>query len=586
MSSTPRHPGGMGYDPLGVVNMIGPTVWNCCGGCALRMEGDEILYFSTAPTPECSKAPPAITSDGTSYSSSVTPNPIEGREITTGPSNVVVDGSTLTFPSIYMVIPGTVYVQDQCGTLGNVYYHVTIPIKPGGLSSLSFHASVLAAWDGQTAGSFDPALPASCRAYGAADPIWTTMTQSYDNTTITATSSFVTISPPYWPILSPPVELLEYDPKWKASCPYWHTNGAAPEATSGSSVSSTHGSRFDPVQTIAVDKEDPQEPVDQGTPLSKPDHSVNMEPSNTDSRPDFYRTETDPSSQPEHPSSKDPYEFHKRPVYNVGGETVAPGGPAVTVKGVRYSLDASAAALLSSTKTIPPGPQTNMVPEVTIGRQTVSVNSASMYVIGKQTLSPNDPAVTVSGTSYSLAESATAIIAGGSTVSLETPQTDPPINGNIYSANTRPHLKFKGSEIVAGGPTVTISKTRYALDPSATALYAGSRTLAVSFLIRDESVQTPSSNSADNFAIPMVVGSSTTYLPTPTNANNAIITINSTPYTANTSFFVIGTQTLIPGSPAMTVNSTPYSLPPLSATLTSYSFRFVSVTKMRRAPRF
>ena len=124
-----------------------------------------------------------------------------------------------------MVISGTLAARNQCGTLGKVYSHVTIPIKPGGLSTLSFSASYLAADHGSSVGSFDPALPASCRTYGAADPIWSTLTQSWDNTTTIFTTSYVTMGPPFWPILSPPVELLEYDPKWKAKCPYWHTEG-------------------------------------------------------------------------------------------------------------------------------------------------------------------------------------------------------------------------------------------------------------------------------------------------------------------------------------------------------------------------
>ena len=124
-----------------------------------------------------------------------------------------------------MVIFGTLAARNQCGTLGKVYSHVKIPIKPGGLSTLSFSASYLAADHGSSVGSFDPPLPASCRTYGAADPIWSTLTQSWDNTTTIFTTSYVTMGPPFWPILSPPVELLEYDPKRKAKCPYWHTEG-------------------------------------------------------------------------------------------------------------------------------------------------------------------------------------------------------------------------------------------------------------------------------------------------------------------------------------------------------------------------
>ena len=115
-----------------------------------------------------------------------------------------------------MLISGMLAVRDQCGTLGKVYSDVTIPLKPGGLSTISFSGQYLAAIRGSTVGSFDPALPASCRTYGAADPIWSTLTQSNDNTTTTITTSYVTIGAPIWPILSPPAELLEHDPRWKA----------------------------------------------------------------------------------------------------------------------------------------------------------------------------------------------------------------------------------------------------------------------------------------------------------------------------------------------------------------------------------
>lgn len=132
-----------------------------------------------------------------------------------------------TFPSIYMAISGTLAVRDRCGILGNVYSHVTIPIKPGGLSTISFYSTYLIAGPGpSTFGSFDPALPASCRTYGAADPVWTTETKPLSNTTTTKSTSYLTVGPPFWPILSPPVELLEYDPQWKARCTRWDTEGA------------------------------------------------------------------------------------------------------------------------------------------------------------------------------------------------------------------------------------------------------------------------------------------------------------------------------------------------------------------------
>ncbi|KAL8947487.1 MAG: hypothetical protein Q9222_006235 [Ikaeria aurantiellina] len=79
----PYAPQGMGVDPPGVRNMIGPTVWDCCGGCALLLEGVDILYFSTAPTPECSTMPSGITQQASP------------ELVTAAPEFAVVDGSTL-----------------------------------------------------------------------------------------------------------------------------------------------------------------------------------------------------------------------------------------------------------------------------------------------------------------------------------------------------------------------------------------------------------------------------------------------------------------------------------------------------------
>lgn len=89
----PDSPSGMGYDPPGVYNMIGPTLWDCCGGCALVMEGADILYFSTASPPSC---PGVSTAGGPANSSHITARAaIEEQGISTESKFVVVDGSTL-----------------------------------------------------------------------------------------------------------------------------------------------------------------------------------------------------------------------------------------------------------------------------------------------------------------------------------------------------------------------------------------------------------------------------------------------------------------------------------------------------------
>ncbi len=139
------------------------------------------------------------------------------------------------------------------------------------------------------------------------------------------------------------------------------------------------------------------------------------------------------------------------------------------------------------------------------------------------------------------------------------------VPGKIYSADTQPRLKFKGSEIVAGSPPITINNVPYALDSAATALYVGSSTIAVRSLTQQSSGQSSPQDEQDTASAPLIIiGSSTIALNPSATDQPLTLTINTTPYTFNPqSAFVIGSQTLAPGGPAMTINSTRYSLPPL-----------------------
>ncbi|KAL8894331.1 MAG: hypothetical protein Q9192_004407 [Flavoplaca navasiana] len=299
--------------------------------------------------------------------------------------------------------------------------------------------------------------------------------------------------------------------------------------------------------------------------VSSPDHNLNT---NTNSHSGDRDTQAvlDPLLQPS--SSTLNYELESRPVYNVNEQKMTPGG------------SAPATALWSDGRIVPLGSPTESFPDLTIDQQTVSADTASSYTNAEQNLQPEGPAVSVSGTSYSLAKSATALVVGSSTLVLEAFQPDSPplsINGRIYSADVRPRLKFKGSEIEAGSPPVTINNVAHSLDPSATVLYVGSNTVAVSSLTQRSSGPSSSPDIQDTTPYPLIIiGSSTTTLqPSATNLP-LTLTINSNPYTANPqSAFIIGSQTLAPGGPAITINSIRYSLPPLP---TSSSLFFSSTT--------
>ncbi|KAL8774851.1 MAG: hypothetical protein Q9209_000790 [Squamulea sp. 1 TL-2023] len=369
---------------------------------------------------------------------------------------------------------------------------------------------------------------------------------------------------------------------WKTAAPAGSValDGPSPTSTilstAGSSVISTSKGSIDPTQSSNDDSGNPQQPsLQESVPLSTPEPTGNPEPRSTNDRPSHSGTLAIPDPLSRQSSFSVSYELDERPVYDVGGEKITLGGLAVTVKGVEISLDASATGLLSGSENIFVDSPTKTIPSLTIDHQTISANSASMYIISEQTLSPNGPAITLSGTTYSLAVSATALLVGSSTISLGAPQSAPPtlhISGTTYTADTQPRLRFQATEVIAGGPSVTISNVPYALDASATMFYIGSSRIAVSSLLQQASSPSLLPDNDGVVAVPLVVGSSTTTLQVASGDQSPTIIINATPYTANTaSAFIIGTQTLAPGSPAITINSTRYSLPsiPTSSSVTA-----------------
>ncbi|KAF2741002.1 hypothetical protein EJ04DRAFT_547978 [Polyplosphaeria fusca] len=116
---------------------------------------------------------------------------------------------------------------------------------------------------------------------------------------------------------------------------------------------------------------------------------------------------------------------------------------------------------------------------VTIGSETVSANANSQYVIQGQTLQPGGPAITVDGTTVSLLPSASAIVVNGQTSTLShafgaiiTTTAAPllTLNNNIYTANRAGfYVLAPGTTLVPGGPPATISGTVISIDPHGTA---------------------------------------------------------------------------------------------------------------------
>ncbi len=220
----------------------------------------------------------------------------------------------------------------------------------------------------------------------------------------------------------------------------------------------------------------------------------------------------------------------------IAGQTLSPGGSAITVSGTRLSLATSASQAVIDGVTIPLNTNTSPItaaPALTIGDQTITANPASQYVIAGQTLVPGGPAITVSGTRLSLATSASQLVVGSSTIPLIAPGALPTLTiaGQIFTANPSSQYVIDGQTLAPGGPAITISGTRISLGPSASALVVGSKTL------------------------PLSAGAGqVTASPT--------LTIGSQTVTANAQGqYIIGGQTLTPGG-VITVSGTPISLAP------------------------
>ena len=258
------------------------------------------------------------------------------------------------------------------------------------------------------------------------------------------------------------------------------------------------------------------------------------------------------------------------PVYRVGEETLLPGGPTITIKNVPYALASSADALVSGSETLALAelPSAPTISETS--GHLYTADDTSRYLLGSKTILPGASAFVVD-VLYSIPSSANVIISNGNTASLVAKPGNPPvltIAGQIITADARPRVTVDHQELIAGGSTITISSTPYALAPSGTALIAGSSTIAIkgdSLNISGElfaSQITSASPTSEGGELTFIIGSTTTILAA--SADGLVVTIDPTPYTANTaSAFLIGTQNLVPGSSALTIGSTVYFIPTL-----------------------
>jgi hypothetical protein len=128
-------------------------------------------------------------------------------------------------------------------------------------------------------------------------------------------------------------------------------------------------------------------------------------------------------------------------------------------------------------------------PILTIGSKTITPNAQTQYVLADQTLIPGGEPLTISGTTLSLAPSATALVIDGQTSTIT------PILGGIYTTVAPAALTFNnhvyttnragyivmgpGTTLVPGGSPVTVDGTTLSLEHSGSAVVVQGTTRAL-----------------------------------------------------------------------------------------------------------
>ena len=160
----------------------------------------------------------------------------------------------------------------------------------------------------------------------------------------------------------------------------------------------------------------------------------------------------------------------------IGGSTLMPGGPAVTIAGTPVSIDPAGANVVVGSSTLP----LHAAATMTIGSSTIVANQAGNFIIAGQTLAPGSSAITVSGTSISLQPSGLNAIVDGTTLALATNLAHVmTIGSNTITANAANNFLIAGQTLSPGGPALTISGTPISLPTSGPSAVINGSTLAL-----------------------------------------------------------------------------------------------------------
>ena len=231
------------------------------------------------------------------------------------------------------------------------------------------------------------------------------------------------------------------------------------------------------------------------------------------------------------------------------------------------------------------------LPSLTVAGQTLTHNSAGGLMIGSHILVPGGHAITISGTSISIAP-ASQITVDGSTIALSpaAPTTIPNVvvGGHRITENEAGDLVIASTTLQPGSAAITVSNTPISLAPSATQLVVGSSTIPLLKATQAPAItfkgQTITADSASQYVIAgqtltpggvvtvsgtplsldpaesrMMIGSSTIALSGPVTSKEPLRVGGQTlPYSINAASAVVvaGSRTLTPGGAAITISGT------------------------------
>ncbi|KAM3415683.1 hypothetical protein BST61_g9201 [Cercospora zeina] len=108
--------------------------------------------------------------------------------------------------------------------------------------------------------------------------------------------------------------------------------------------------------------------------------------------------------------------------------------------------------------------------EVVVGGGSVTANPDGSFEIGTQTLQPGGAAATVDGNTLSLAPSGTAIVINDATTPIAAPAAEITFGDGVLTADPSGNIDIGGQTLQPGGEAIVVGGTTLSLAPGATAL--------------------------------------------------------------------------------------------------------------------